>query len=226
MNEPQTLQTLVRQALETRKVSGRRLADLAGRAGLKVTHTTLNHLAAGTYKFAPSPETIRAVAWLAEVSEEDAFAAAGVPVPGPPFSDELPPGVDYLSPRSRRAVIEVLRALVEAEREEVGSDADRSAPRTVAGEEPATSTTAGGSRPGTTRGDSDAVSGSGAPTGGAPAGTTQQGDPGTTGNHQGTTRDDVGLAAYAKTGPTRLQQLRAAQDADALRQDDSESVAD
>ena len=116
MNEPQTLRDLVNQALVTRDASGRRLATLATEHGFNVAGTTLNHIAAGTYRHRPSGVTIRAIAWLAGVSEETAFAAAGVPMPGPPFSEELPPGVDYLTPRSRRAAVEVLRALVEAER--------------------------------------------------------------------------------------------------------------
>jgi hypothetical protein len=115
VNEPQTLRDLVQHALATRGGSGRSLAAAAERAGHKVTHTTVNQLAAGTYRFKPSAETIRAIAWLAGVPEDAAFAAAGVPVPGPPFADELPPGVDNLSPRSRRAAIEILRALVDAE---------------------------------------------------------------------------------------------------------------
>ncbi|MCL1900070.1 MAG: hypothetical protein FWG11_06120 [Promicromonosporaceae bacterium] len=78
--------------------------------------TTLNHIGAGTYKSRPSAETVRAVAYLAGVSDDEAFTAAGLPIPGPPFADELPPDADELSPRSRKAVIEVIRAMLAAER--------------------------------------------------------------------------------------------------------------
>jgi hypothetical protein len=138
VNEPQTLRSLVRQALDARGASGRQLATFAQGHGFRVTATTINHIAAGTYKSEPKPETIRAIAWLAGVTEEVAFAAAGVPMPGPPFADELPPGVDNLSPRSRRAAVEVLRALVEAEQEAGGEHDQRSAPKNQAGDPPAT----------------------------------------------------------------------------------------
>lgn len=141
VNEPSSLRELVRAALQQRGGSGRSLAAAAERAGHKITHTTVNQLAAGTYKFTPSAETIRAVAWLAQVPEKVAFAAAGVPMPGPPFADELPPGVDNLSPRSRRAAVEVLRALVEAEQKAGGEHDQRSAPRTPAGTPPANNVT-------------------------------------------------------------------------------------
>lgn len=138
MNEPRTLRSLVLAAQQQRGgASGRELARAAQKRGFKVTFTTLNAIAAGTYKSKPSPDTIRAIGWLAGVPEKVAFAAAGVPMPGPPFADELPPGVDNLTPRSRRAAIEVLRALVEAEQKAGGERADRSAPKTPAGDEPA-----------------------------------------------------------------------------------------
>ena len=82
-------------------------------------------------------QPLRALAWLAGVHEDVAFTAAGKPKPGPPLADELPPGVDYLSPRSRRAAIEMLRALVAAE-QGGGEHEQRSAPMKDAGQAPAT----------------------------------------------------------------------------------------
>lgn len=132
MNDPQTLQDLVHEAKRKRGTSVRQLAFIAHDHGYKVTHTTLNAIASGTYKSEPREVTVRAIAWLAGVSVEDAFTAAGLPVPGPPFADELPPGVDYLSPKARRAVIELLRVLVD---EEAGEELeDRSAPMNPARE--------------------------------------------------------------------------------------------
>ncbi len=78
-------------------------------------HTTINAIRNGTYKSEPSSDTIRAIAWLAGVSEATAFALAGRPAPGVPFKDELPDGVDQLSPKRRRIAVEMLRALIEAE---------------------------------------------------------------------------------------------------------------
>lgn len=110
-----TLQSLLLAAKRDRQASGRQLAALAQKHGFRVVGTTLNALIAGTYKSTPSDETVRAVAWLAGVTESEAFAAAGLPIPGPPLSDELPPGVDVLSPKARRVVVELLRVLVEQE---------------------------------------------------------------------------------------------------------------
>lgn len=138
MNEPLTLRGLVAKSLAERNASGRELARLAESRGFKITFTTLNAIAAGTYKSRPSDETVRAIAWLAGVSNEVAFRAAGLRVPGPPFADELPPGVDNLSPEARKAVIGILRVLVQ--QEEVIGDARDAAPTNPA----AGSTPAGG----------------------------------------------------------------------------------
>ncbi|WP_235653589.1 hypothetical protein [Mycolicibacter icosiumassiliensis] len=56
--------------------SGRRLAELAQRAGHDISHATLNRLRQGTYATRPSDASIRAIAFLADVSENVAFAAA------------------------------------------------------------------------------------------------------------------------------------------------------
>lgn len=135
MNAPQSLAELVDQALVHRGVkSGRRLAELAQDHGHRLTNTTVNAIRSGTYKFQPTAETVRAIGWLAGVSEEVAFAAAGLRVPGPPFADELPPGVDNLSPRKRKVVIELLRVLIDEE--EVTGNAQHPAPTSTAGRRP------------------------------------------------------------------------------------------
>lgn len=123
MNETDTLQGLINIARRERQQSIRQLALTAQRAGHKIVGTTLNAIEKGTYHSIPSAETIRAIGWLAGVNDEVSFAAAGRPVPGPPFADELPPGVDDLSPKERRAAIGILRALV-AQRQEINSYVD------------------------------------------------------------------------------------------------------
>ena len=117
MPQSLTLRDLVQSARDSRGVSVRQLAFQAEKAGYKVTYTTLHYISAGTYKSRPSASTLRAIAWLADVPEAMAFTAAGLPVPGPPLADELPPGSDDLSPRSRRTVIEVVRTLVALEQQ-------------------------------------------------------------------------------------------------------------
>lgn len=112
---PTSLKELAQLVIDVQGTSARQVALLAEKKGLKLTHTTLNAMRAGTYKWAPREETIRVLAELANVSVETAFRAAGLPVPGPPLADELPPGSDNLSPKSRAAVIQMLRVLIDLE---------------------------------------------------------------------------------------------------------------
>lgn len=78
MTGARTLRDLVEQAAGRHgNASGRQLAQIAQKAGYDVSHATLNRIRRGAYPSAPSPGTIRAIAFLAGVSEETAFAAAG-----------------------------------------------------------------------------------------------------------------------------------------------------
>lgn len=112
---PTSLQELAQLVLDVQGTSARQVALRAEAKGLKLTDTTLNQMKSGSYKFVPREETLRALAHLAGVSVETAFHAAGLPVPGPPLADELPPGSDNLSPKSRAAVIQMLRVLIDLE---------------------------------------------------------------------------------------------------------------
>lgn len=115
MNNMENLKDLMEKAVERHDKSVRQLAFMAQEGGHKATYTTLNHIRSGTYKYTPGEATIRAIAYLAGVEESVAFTAAGQPVPGPPLADELPPGADNLSPKSRKAVVEMVRVLVDLE---------------------------------------------------------------------------------------------------------------
>ena len=112
---PTSMKELAQLVLDVQGTSARQVALLAERQGMKLTHTTLNAMRAGTYKWAPREDTVRVLAKLAGISEEVAFHAAGLPVPGPPLADELPPGADHLSPKSRAAVIQMVRVLIDLE---------------------------------------------------------------------------------------------------------------
>ncbi|MFJ2618976.1 hypothetical protein [Glutamicibacter sp. NPDC087344] len=122
MNDTDSLKGLIEMAVERHQTSARQLAFKAQEAGLKITYTTLNQIRSNTYKSVPGEQTLRAIAWLAGVEDSVAFTAAGQPVPGPPLADELPPGADNLSPKSRKAVVEMVRVLVDLE---TGSNAQR-----------------------------------------------------------------------------------------------------
>ena len=115
MNALHSLRDLAQAVVDQQQLSSRQIAEKAKRAGRRLSYTTLNHMLAGTYKSVPSGDTLRTLAWLAGVSEEVAFTAAGQPVPGPPLADELPDGADNLSPKSRRVIIDMLRVLIDLE---------------------------------------------------------------------------------------------------------------
>lgn len=123
VNGTDNLKSLVEMAVARHDKSVRQLAHMAQEAGHKVTYTTLNHIRGGTYKSTPGEPTLKAIAYLAGVEDSVAFTAAGQPVPGPPLADELPPGADNLSPKSRKAVVEMVRVLVDLE---AGNNAERS----------------------------------------------------------------------------------------------------
>lgn len=122
MSNTENLKGLMEMAVERHDKSVRQLAFMAQDAGHKATYTTLNHIRSGTYKYTPGEATIKAIAYLAGVEDSVAFTAAGQPVPGPPLADELPPGADNLSPKSRKAVVEMVRVLVDLE---AGNSAER-----------------------------------------------------------------------------------------------------
>lgn len=112
---PTSLQELAQLVIDVQGTSARQVARKAEREGLKLTYTTLNQMRAGSYRWSPREDTLRALAQLAGIEAEVAFRAAGLPVPGPPLADELPPGSDNLSPKSRAAVISLLRVLIDLE---------------------------------------------------------------------------------------------------------------
>ena len=89
--------------------SGRRLAELAQHAGHDISHATLNRLRQGTYATRPSDASIRAIAYLADVSENVAFAAAGVSAPAAVVY-QPPAEAQRMSTRQRKALDELIRA--------------------------------------------------------------------------------------------------------------------
>jgi hypothetical protein len=95
--------------------SGRRLAELAQRAGHDISHATLNRLRQGTYATRPSDASIRAIAYLADVSESIAFTAAGVRAPTAVVY-QPPSEAQRMSTRQRKALDELIRAFASDDR--------------------------------------------------------------------------------------------------------------
>lgn len=111
-NRDKSLVDLIDVAMQRHDgASARRLADLAQRAGHDISHTTLNRLRQGAYVSRPTDASLRAIAYLAEVPETAAFAAAGVRPPGAE-QYRLPVDAQRMSTRQRRALDELLRAFV------------------------------------------------------------------------------------------------------------------
>lgn len=120
-----TLADLLRQAIDDR--TGAPLRDIqalveaeeaARPRGMSLNRSTASQILRGAYRGTPSPATVRAIGWLAGVTDEDAFAAAGQPAPGRPLADELPAATDTLNDRERAVVIDVVRALL-AQRQDI-----------------------------------------------------------------------------------------------------------
>lgn len=117
---PRTLREFMEQAARRhgdgkRPASGRQLGEIAHRHGWDIDRTTINHLLAGTYNSRPGRRTLDAIANLAGVTPRQVHEAAGRSYPETRFAEQLPPDVDELSPVQRRAVISVIRAMVNPE---------------------------------------------------------------------------------------------------------------
>lgn len=119
------------------QTSARQPGFKAQHHGFEMHGTALELSRNGTYKSVPKDETTRAIAWLAGVSDEVAFMAAGQPIPGPSFAEELPPDVGNLPAKARTAAIDMLRVLVDMNNE----TADNTTHMNQAGARPATDNT-------------------------------------------------------------------------------------
>ncbi|NEW33792.1 hypothetical protein GV791_14635 [Nocardia cyriacigeorgica] len=76
MTETPSLDELVEKASARHNgASGRRLADIAQKAGYEVSHATLNRIRRGTYTSTPTDQTLHAIAFLAGVDPQVAFSA-------------------------------------------------------------------------------------------------------------------------------------------------------
>ncbi|AFV14794.1 MULTISPECIES: hypothetical protein [Mycobacterium] len=105
------------------RASGRRLAELAQRAGHDISHATLNRLRQGTYATRPSDASIRAIAYLADVSENVAFAAAAVAAPAAVVY-QAPAEAQRMTTRQRRALDELIRAFAAGDTPAPGAGLD------------------------------------------------------------------------------------------------------
>lgn len=114
-----TLADLLRRAIDDR--TGAPLRDIQALVeaeeavrprGMSLNRSTASQILRGAYRGTPSQATVRAIGWLAGVTDEAAFAAAGQPAPGRPLAEELPAAADTLNDRERAVVIDIVRALL------------------------------------------------------------------------------------------------------------------
>lgn len=133
---PLTLKDVANAALRKQGVSGRQLQEKARKDGWTISYTTVNHLAAGSYNSRPSRSTLEALAGLSGIPLEDVYAAAEMPMPLKPLSEDLPPEADLLDGAQRRVVIDAIRQFAQQNRrladlqfelEKAGEEHDRSA---------------------------------------------------------------------------------------------------
>lgn len=85
---------------------------------MSLNRSTASQILRGAYRGTPSQATVRAIGWLAGVTDEVAFAAGGQPAPGRPLAEELPAAADTLNDRERAVVLGIVRALL-AQRQRV-----------------------------------------------------------------------------------------------------------
>lgn len=108
-----TLQDVARAAADKNGgKGGRGLKRLAEAKGLTLSYTTVDRILQGKYESTPQRQTIEALAVLAEMPLEDAYEAAGVPLPGASLAEQLPDGSDNLSTHQRRVVLDVIRGFI------------------------------------------------------------------------------------------------------------------
>ena len=79
-----------------------------------MVRTTFDKILAGTYTSRPSKRTLEALAYLANVSEDRVYRAAGREAAKASFTELLPPDIDDLNDDQRKAVINVARAFLKS----------------------------------------------------------------------------------------------------------------
>ncbi|MDP1878015.1 MAG: hypothetical protein Q8M17_10730 [Actinomycetota bacterium] len=109
----ESLRDILAEILERTGASRRELDRMASRRGLKLTHTTIGAILNGTHRGGYETRTLNAIADVGNVPRDRVYQAAGLPLPGRPFADELPDDVDFLDRASRDAVKRVISVMLE-----------------------------------------------------------------------------------------------------------------
>lgn len=97
---------------------GRGLAKVACKHGHTISYGTIDSILAGTYTRKPSVKTLRALAYLSDLPEQQVLEIAGMRAPSNALAEQLPEGVDELGPDERQMLIDMARGLIRQARRE------------------------------------------------------------------------------------------------------------
>ena len=97
---------------------GRGLAKVASKHGHTISYGTIDSILAGTYTRKPSVKTLRALAYLSDLPEQQVLEIAGMRAPSNALAEQLPEGVDELGPEERQMLIDMARGLIRQARRE------------------------------------------------------------------------------------------------------------
>lgn len=116
-SKSESLRDIAQIAYNRHGVAGRGMERIAGKEGLVMSRSTFDRILNGTYASRALPETLDALAFLADVPAERVYRAAKRKYAAAKFSEQLPPDIDLLTDDQRNAVITVARAFLNANRE-------------------------------------------------------------------------------------------------------------
>lgn len=116
-SQNETLRDIAQLAFDRHQVKGRGMERLAESGGKWISRSTFDRIYAGTYRSRPTTETLVALAYLANVSEERVYKAAGRKYESRKFADDLPDEIDNLTGEQREALLSTARAFLNANRE-------------------------------------------------------------------------------------------------------------
>lgn len=116
-SQKETLRDIAQIAHDRHGVRGRGIERIADKAGHVMSRSTFDRMLKGEYPSRSMPQTLEALAYLADVPVERVYEAADRRYDAKKFAEQLPPDIDQLTEDQRNAVISVARAFLKTNRE-------------------------------------------------------------------------------------------------------------
>ncbi|NWN89223.1 MAG: hypothetical protein HLX51_11900 [Micrococcaceae bacterium] len=116
-SQKETLRDIARIAHDRHGVRGRGIERIADKGGYVMSRSTFDRMLKGEYPSRSMPQTLEALAYLADISLERVYEAADRRYDAKKFAEQLPPDIDQLTEDQRNAVISVARAFLNSNRE-------------------------------------------------------------------------------------------------------------